>query len=203
MDFEGFGKIPRLFRGCVITEKLDGTNAQVNIVRGFSSDCDYQEDNFDPRYVFEINNGDDTSHFIYAGSRNRYVTRENDNYGFAQWVHDNAAELLKLGEGRHFGEWWGQGIQRGYGLKEKRFSLFNVHRWADDAVRPASCHVVPVLYQGPFDTCLVMDSLEKLRQAGSVAVPGWMKPEGVIVYHTAADSMFKVTCEKDEAPKGK
>ena len=31
--------------------------------------------------------------------------------------------------GRHFGEWWGSGIQRGYGLDEKTFSLFNAYRW--------------------------------------------------------------------------
>jgi hypothetical protein len=29
--FQDFGKIPRLTRQCVVTEKLDGTNAQVFI----------------------------------------------------------------------------------------------------------------------------------------------------------------------------
>ena len=30
-----------------------------------------------------------------------------------------------------------------------------------------------------------------------------MNPEGIIVYHAAARSLFKVTVEKDEEPKGK
>jgi hypothetical protein len=29
-----------------------------------------------------------------------------------------------------------------------------------------------------------------------------MKPEGIVVYHTASRSLFKVTLEKDESPKG-
>ena len=31
MEFEEFPKVPRLSRGCVITEKIDGTNAQVMV----------------------------------------------------------------------------------------------------------------------------------------------------------------------------
>jgi hypothetical protein len=74
---------------------------------------------------------------MLAGSRSQYITPERDNHGFARWVQDDADELWALGEGRHFGEWWGSGIQRGYGLQkgEKRFSLFNVARWADDRDR--------------------------------------------------------------------
>ncbi len=30
-----------------------------------------------------------------------------------------------------------------------------------------------------------------------------MQPEGIIVFHTAAQAMFKATLEKDEEPKGK
>ena len=57
---------------------------------------------------------------------------------------------MELGVGQHFGEWWGFGIQRGYGLHERRFSLFNTGRWSDPAVRPACCGVVPVLADGDF-----------------------------------------------------
>lgn len=28
------------------------------------------------------------------------------------------------------------------------------------------------------------------------------KSEGIVVFHKAAGSLFKVTCEKDESPKG-
>ena len=66
---------------------------------------------------------------IYAGSRTRWITPQDDNYGFAGWVERNSGELTKLGEGHHFGEWWGLGIQRKYNKKEKTWSLFNVSRW--------------------------------------------------------------------------
>ena len=176
-EFVPFPKMPRLSRECIITEKLDGTNAQVFI-------------------------GDDGS--IRAGSRNRWVTPEDDNYGFAAWVERNKDALLHLGPGRHFGEWWGQGIQRNYSLTEKRFSLFNVSRWADE--RPACCDVVPVLYRGEFLTHEVLKALKRLSGGGSVAAPGFMKPEGVpegvIVFHVAGNFGFKKTLDKDDEPKG-
>ena len=174
-EFEEFPKIARLSRECIITEKLDGTNAQVFI-------------------------GEDGEFLV--GSRNRWITPEDDNYGFARWAMDHKEELLALGPGRHFGEWWGQGIQRKYPIGEKRFSLFNVSRWGDDAVRPACCHVVPTLYKGEFTTAAVENCIKNLRELGSVAAPGFMNPEGVVVFHLAAGIGFKKTIEKDEVPKG-
>ena len=174
-DFIGFPKIPRLKRGCVITEKLDGTNAQIVI-------------------------GDDGS--IRAGSRNRWITPEDDNYGFAGWVERNKEALLGLGVGQHFGEWWGSGIQRGYGLKEKRFSLFNSGRWSDPETRPACCGVVPVLYAGQFATDTVDMVLDNLKETGSQAAPGFMNPEGIIVFMTASSHLYKVLAENDNVPKG-
>lgn len=171
-EFVEFPKMSRLSREVIITEKIDGTNAQV--------------------YITEDGR-------IMAGSRTRWITPENDNFGFAAWVERNHDELLKLGPGRHFGEWWGVGIQRGYGLSERRFSLFNVSRWGDD--RPACCHVVPVLYRGPFDTVLIDDAINALRSQGSSAAPGFMTPEGIVVFHTAANIGFKKTVEKDNLPK--
>lgn len=190
-NFEDFGKIARLNRDCVITEKIDGTNAQIYIgLRAAEQPtippCIYLDDTF----------------FIYAGSRNQWVNPLSDHFGLAKWVEKNAQELLKLGPGRHFGEWWGSGIRGSYGLKngEKRFSLFNTHRW-HGLNKPACCDVVPVLYSGLFSTMAVKDAMQKLRERGSVASPGFMRPEGVIVYHTAAGMYFKATLEKDEQPK--
>lgn len=177
--FEEFPKIARLARGCIVTEKIDGTNAQIWI----------SEDGKE----------------IRAGSRSRWLTPTQDNFGFARWVEQNAQALLALGPGRHFGEWWGSGIQRGYGLLngEKRFSLFNVTRWGDAAVRPACCSVVPTLYAGPFTTGAVEEALALLAIRGSLASPGFMRPEGVVVYHEAARICFKRTIEKDAEPKGR
>lgn len=54
---------------------------------------------------------------MMPNSRTRWITPEDDNYGFAKWANENKEELLKLGIGQHFGEWWGSGIQRGYNLQ--------------------------------------------------------------------------------------
>jgi len=195
--FEAFPKIARLNRECVITEKLDGTNAQVWI-RDIS-EIDPNEELHTPYNVAVEKHG--TIYIVAAGSRNRWIRRGDDNYGFAAWVCEHAHELVDLGPGRHFGEWWGKGIQRGYGLDEKRFSLFNVHRWTDPASRPACCHVVPTLFEGLFRTIDVEETLEALQVFGSSAAPGFKKPEGIIVYHTAQGHLYKVTCENDESPK--
>ena len=60
---------------------------------------------------------------IHFGSRTRWITAEDDNCGFARWGMEHREELLRLGEGRHFGEWWGAGIQRKYGVADKRFRV--------------------------------------------------------------------------------
>jgi hypothetical protein len=102
----------------------------------------------------------------------------------------------------HFGEWWGQGIGRKYGMAEKRFSLFNVKRWESTEFKTPQLGVVPVLCRGMFDTGLIDLAMNTLRAFGSSAAPGFMKPEGVVVYHTAGNVLFKATIEGDEAPKG-
>jgi len=88
-------------------------------------------------------------------------------------------------------------------LKEKRFSLFNTARWSDDAVRPACCSVVPVLYSGIFDSVTIDIALEQLAKFGSIAAHEFMKPEGVVILHEAARTYFKKTIEKDHEYKGK
>ena len=180
VDFVGFPKVPRLSRDIVVTEKLDGTNSQIYIPESISY----------------------TAVGVLVGSRNRWITPEDDNYGFCKWVYKNLDELVKLGPGHHFGEWWGQGIQRGYGLKEKRFSLFNTSRWRDNPDLPSCCHVVPVLYEGPFDTNAIDTELHMLTHTGSKAEIGYMNPEGIMIFHTAANRYFKKTILNDDKHKG-
>lgn len=172
-DFREWPKIPRLNRNITVTEKIDGTNACVIVTE-------------DGR--------------VFAQSRKRLIFPESDNFGFARWVQENTAELLELGPGYHFGEWWGLGIQRGYGLDHKRFSLFNVDKWGES--RPACCHVVPVLLRwGRFSDGMIQSCVDGLRDLGSLAAEGFMHPEGVCVYHSAANKVFKVLLEGDEIPK--
>ena len=179
ITFEEFPKIGRLSRGMVITEKIDGTNGQIIIT---------EEGEFG------------------IGSRSRLITPEQDNYGFAKWALNNKDELMKLGPGRHFGEWWGSGCQRGYGLQkgEKRFSLFNVGRWTrPEVVLPSCVSLVPVLYQGDFSIQKIEEVMAELKTTGSKAIPGFMNPEGVVIFHVATRTLFKKTFEKDDAGKGK
>lgn len=195
--FNEFAKIGRLNRQCTVTEKIDGTNGS----------------------IFIGENGE-----FLTGSRTRWITPGDDNYGFSKWANEHKEELLKLGEGTHYGEWWGSGIQRNYGLTkdDKRFSLFNTMRWClfgetpklisidpktkiekHQKVLPQCCGLVPILYEGIFDTCIIKGLLKTMAEQGSMAVKGFMKPEGIVIYHKSANVYFKVTIEKDDEYKGK
>lgn len=71
---------------------------------------------------------------FYAQSRTRIITPEDDNYGFARFAHDNyLKELTKAFTFNDYvaiyGEWCGNGIQKGVGisqLKERIFVIFAV-----------------------------------------------------------------------------
>lgn len=178
-EFKDFGKISRLRTiTALVTEKIDGTNAQILVP-------------------------DDPALPVLAGSRNRFVTPEKDNFGFARFVYENAEMFRRLGPGRHFGEWWGAGIGRRYGQTEKFLSLFNVGRYGDGLPEglPANVRLVPVLWTGPVDTSAIQAVIDNLYATGSVAVPGWMKPEGVIVQIPSAGVRWKVT-DNGDAHKG-
>ncbi len=169
-EFKPFPKIPRLRKTIIITEKIDGTNASITVTE----------------------DGD-----VFAGKRTSWITAANDNYGFAKWVEDNVYVLRDgLGVGTHYGEWWGQGIQRRYGLTEKRFSLFNVNRWKDAV--PPLCHLVPVLYEGDWNQNVIENTLWNLKYAGSTAAAGFMKPEGIVIFHSASGQLYKVTLDNDQ-----
>jgi RNA ligase-like protein len=191
VPFEEFPKIPRLSKaGILITEKIDGTNAQIYIPEPGSEAAAYVEEQQLPFLV---------------GSRTRWIQPQSDNYGFAQWAHDNADALKRLGYGHHFGEWWGQGIQRRYGLSEKRFSLFNVTRWEGKLPEglPTNVGIVPVLYRGEFDSNAINATLATLKETGSKAAPGFMDPEGIIIYHFGSRQLFKKTFDDEHKLRGK
>jgi len=194
VEFSEFPKIARWSREVIITEKIDGTNASVGIVEL----TDHDEI---PSTAVAVSQ--DRRLCLFAGSRSRWISPKDDNHGFATWVQAHADDLFTLGPGHHFGEWWGSGVQRGYGLTkgEKRFSLFNTSRWSES--RPGCCSIVPVLYQGMLLPGVVENALEALRVDGSRASPGFNDPEGVILFHVAGNVGFKKTLKKDEEPKGK
>jgi hypothetical protein len=231
LAFQAWPKLPRLHKDIIVTEKIDGTNAAVSIVpipEGVQIDPAAPETGRQLvgedlsgvpggyNAKFFTRNGD--FFLLAAQSRKRLITPESDNFGFARWAFDHAQDLLvALGAGRHYGEWWGSGIQRGYGLPkgEKRFSLFNrtryPHLWDPDQTREElfdadgnellpELDVVPVLYEGPFSEQAIEDAMQSLDDTGSFAAPGFKPAEGVVIFHEAAQQLFKWPF--DPEPKG-
>lgn len=202
VEFTLYPKTPRLYREVFITEKIDGTNAGIQVVEARAAVGD----------VDGLTVGDYT---VFAQSRKRLITPRDDNFGFARWVYDNAQFLATtLGAGVHFGEWWGSGIQRGYGQTRKFFSLFNVGRWdryegktpLPKEAQEIGLGTVPVLYRGRFSTAAVDGALTLLRDTGSQATweaddTPFRPAEGIIVYHAAAGQAFKVLLENDDISK--
>jgi hypothetical protein len=172
VEFKAWPKIGRESPFKVtITEKMDGTNACIVIKDG---------------------------NIVGVQSRKRFITTEDDNYGFAQWVSDNKEDLLNLGDGYHYGEWAGFGIQKNpHCLDEKHFFLFNTFRWnKENPNKPKCCDVVPVLFEGELTPDIIPDLLHDLlnnAQSGQT-------PEGVIVYYHALRGYTKHTIK---SPNGK
>lgn len=192
MEFRPWPKIPRVggLLECIITEKIDGTNAQVSI---------------------QPVAGEPGQHEVCVGSRNRWLEEHKDNFGFFNWVRQpenlDALGTLVSWNGRMYGEWFGSGIQRGYGMSERYFMPFNT------AHIPAIQHnlrikgrnivPVPLLYKGRFDWKYVECAMEHLRVQGSqvACAKGFPNPEGIVVYFPALNASFKRTFEELSNPK--
>lgn len=226
--FTGWPKTVRFLRDIVITEKLDGTNAAV-IVRHVTGEeyaalqYDlYNEDGTirEESGVILVTSFDDGESYYLVGaqSRNRVISVHQDNQGFAKWVQANGRTLAEdLGDGLHFGEFWGSKIGRTYGLADgdRRFSLFNPSFGFGQSfghpepsmdgtyqVKTPGLSVVPVLYEGPLDTAEIRLTLSRLQTGGSRAVPGYTNPEGIVIYHTHARKVWgKVTLDNQDAGK--
>ncbi len=182
--FPKYPKTQRLENETItISEKIDGTNGLIRICPA----------------PWEGGRRD-----IIAGSRSKWLipgkTRSWDNHGFGQWVEDNRQELYKLPDGDHYGEWYGRGINRGYGLKEKRFMLFNRDRYGDLEDFPNGVEVETVLSSniGVKELSDVLHVLtERLMKSGSEHVPGFAKPEGVILRFKLAGKVYKQVFDYD------
>lgn len=178
-QFTEWPSIARLDRPIIITRKIDGNNSAVG-----------------------IHENDDSTYTVWAQSRTRIIKpgKDSDNYGFAQWVSDHEETLVvDLGPGLHFGEWWGLGIRGGYGKKERTFSLFNTSRWGEAEFVTPNLDVVEVLGMSSyFDRTLVDECLQKLIER---SVDTGIREEGVVIFHTHGNLMFKKTIEKDDRGK--
>jgi len=185
--FRSWPKIPRLENEVYhITEKIDGTNAAVVIQVGHPGAFDGT--------VVDWCVVNDTNYCIFAQSRTRLITPDEDNFGFAKWVKDNAEQLISdLGVGYHYGEWWGKGINRGYGLEERRFSLFNPTKHSDVCYHVP--HLVTVGNHRELHDWINVEC-ERLVEEGSLASPGYMRPEGLVIYAEKAKTYWKVIVDK-------
>ncbi len=182
MEFQAWAKTARLSSPVTITEKIDGTNAAVVI-----SSTPF------PEAFTTVGIDYDVIAYVGAQSRNRFITPAGDNYGFARWVAENADQLAHLGPGRHFGEWWGLGIQRGYGQTTKRFSLFDARRYKGD--HPACVGQVPTIATGDFTPDLLEWAIKQLAD-GSIAAPGFDRPEGLVIRFSHNNVVFKHILDK-------
>lgn len=149
----------------IITEKMDGTNACVIVQDG---------------------------KVVGVQSRRRMITPEDDNYGFAAWVEENKEELGTLGDGYHYGEWVGPGIQKNpHNLEQKEFYLFDTMRFCVGRQTPPKCvKVVRELYVGPIDDWIIESEMVHLAERGEDLD---YKPEGIIVYYFKTKSREKYT----------
>ncbi len=207
-EFKSYPKIPRLEKLVwAITEKLDGTNGIVHI----EPVNPYQLGAPDP-FVNALEAGAVAivdNFAVFAGSRSRWLQpgRQTDNYGFGEWVKNNADELVAiLGPGTHYGEWWGQGIQRNYGATRKRFTLFAPWRYPQvrdirDETGDEVLTKVPLLAQGSGSARSIQTAIDlwssSLERDGSPAVPGWMNPEGLVL--TLGNQNYKIVL--NDGPK--
>jgi len=163
VEFKAWPKIGRIKDdNIIITEKMDGTNGCVIIEGG---------------------------ELVGVQSRKRLIKARDDNYGFASWCEENKEELLGLGEGYHYGEWVGAGIQKNpHALDRKYFYTFNTCRLADTL--PDCVKQVAVLYAGPNSQEIIEGCMDKLYSDATYAK---YVPEGIVVHYLLFDTRIKYT----------
>lgn len=201
IEFQSWPKTPRLFRDIVITEKVDGSNSAIIIK-------EYEHD--DEGGTIAQVNVDGKLYSVGAQSRNRLIFpgKTTDNHGFARFVEENAEKLVELlGEGRHYGEWWGKGVQGRYHAQFKGFLLFNTEKhdglytwFHDTSIGDVLVEAMPVLYKGPYSEQKIRETLSELSTNGSVISP-FDPAEGIVVFHTQSRKVYKVTLDNND--KGK
>ena len=189
-QFKGWGSTTRENKNKTITEKLDGTNACIIIYNGQ----------------------------VQAQSRKRMITPDDDNFGFAKWVYDNAGVLTDtLGYGYHYGEWFGEGIQKNpLGIEGKRFALFHPTKYSEangyELNKIGGLETVPLLHHGQCDLYTIVDVMEDLNEYGTKVVGAkreikelpWgdtyeraVDAEGIIIWNNETQTRTKMLLKDD------
>ena len=163
-----------LFRDVTISEKIDGTNAQVFVVA-------------EDRGRRQPGRG-------LGGSlrkRTTSVSRRGSPIMLTSCA-SSAQDVISA-------EWYGRGIQRRYGLQDRRFALFNSCTDGPRSARRAAA-IVPVLTTRTMGADVVSECLETLRSGGSLARSGFHAPGGIVIYHHASGGMFRC-CRTTNCPR--
>lgn len=188
-EFKGWGSTTRENKNKTITEKIDGTNACIVIYNGKVS----------------------------AQSRKRMITPDDDNFGFAKWVYENAGVLTDtLGYGYHYGEWYGEGIQKNpLGIEGKRFALFHATKYTEgngyELNKVDGLETVPLLHHGQCSVFTIPEIMQNLEAYGSkvegAKVIGQMETfpgiqicapaEGIIIWNNETKTRTKMLLEND------
>lgn len=216
-EFERYPKMTRIPKVKMwITEKVDGTNAQILIEAlptpyfpQFHGDTlVYYNAPSGGTSLRELGFHQTTKGWLRValiGSRKRTIepnvpkikdeagktvapAQALDNAGFARWVRDNEAKICELlGEGRHYGEWAGPGINGNrHQFDVRHFFLFGGapcyelrERGTHLEIGGAIVRPVPLLYEGPLDTRVIEGGMSNLLVEGSQVGSG--PPEGIVV----------------------
>ena len=187
-NYSSFPSIERLENiYCIISEKIDGTNG-----------------------LIEINETN-----VRFGSRNRYISFSDDNAGFANFFKDyearfkDAAKDITTDESyplRIYGEWFGCGIQRNYGLKDKLFMPFSSF-YGEKLIEYQVPNVITpnIMYTGKFSMEIVDTCMQQLKLNGSGVVKDYKQPEGIVIFFPKYNFRLKETFDgakwKDALPK--
>jgi len=169
LKYPSFPSIERIENiRCFINEKIDGTNGMIEI----------------------------TKDALRFGSRNTYLSSKEDNHGFYKFckeyitypVSDIIIRRLYPNNPptypvRIYGEWFGKGIQRTYGLKARYFMPFNPYH-ADALTYCGVPYIVypAELYSGKFSVSQLELCMDDLKLRGSKVIEDYMNPEGVVIY---------------------
>lgn len=193
-NYNSFPSIERLENiYCVISEKIDGTNG-----------------------LIEINETN-----VRFGSRNRYISFSDDNAGFANFFRHYEARFEDVAKDiitkepessdesyplRIYGEWFGCGIQRGYGLKDKFFMPFSFF-YGEKLIEYQVPNVITpnIMYTGKFSMEVVNTCMQQLKLNGSGVVKDYKQPEGIVIFFPKYNFRLKETFNgakwKDGSPK--
>ena len=200
-NYNSFPSIERLENiYCIISEKIDGTNG-----------------------LIEINETN-----VRFGSRNRYISFSDDNAGFANFFRHYEAKLEDVAKDvitkelelngetltscnesyplRIYGEWFGCGIQRGYGLKDKFFMPFSSF-YGEKLIEYQVPNVITpnIMYTGKFSMEVVGTCMQQLKLNGSGVVKDYKQPEGIVIFFPKYNFRLKETFDgakwKDALPK--